>query len=336
MAGDARRRRRTRRAGADDDGGCGGRRGDGGVRGAHDIHSSARRRPGTPRRWPFVSRHLRQWAVPNAPAAGQALAVLQLHRAPRRAGARRRDRPRPRPAPLERLPPAGGAAPTRASCATCPRSAATAWASPPSSWARPTPARSRCSGSPGRCSPGWSTRPTHNAHLAVLHGRDVLYVVEERAAGRPPLVTDVGVRLPAPPDRQRPGDARRPAAGAGPGAVPVPCRLRAAPRQRARRRCPPCARSSRGYDATATPTRTARSPPASRRWRRPCSTTPATRSPAVAVTYPVHEVTEADRGPLATRVAAAAHELSRRIRGRDPRRAGADPGAARAGSTARA
>jgi DNA-binding IclR family transcriptional regulator len=35
------------------------------------------------------------------------------------------------------------------------------------------------------------------AHLAVLHGRDVLYVVEERALGRPPLVTDVGVRLPA-------------------------------------------------------------------------------------------------------------------------------------------
>jgi DNA-binding IclR family transcriptional regulator len=38
---------------------------------------------------------------------------------------------------------------------------------------------------------------THNAHLAVLHGRDVLYVIEERAAGRPALVTDVGVRLPA-------------------------------------------------------------------------------------------------------------------------------------------
>jgi DNA-binding IclR family transcriptional regulator len=35
------------------------------------------------------------------------------------------------------------------------------------------------------------------AHLAVPHGRDVLYVVEERAPGRPPLVTDVGVRLPA-------------------------------------------------------------------------------------------------------------------------------------------
>ncbi|WP_010146205.1 IclR family transcriptional regulator [Serinicoccus profundi] len=37
----------------------------------------------------------------------------------------------------------------------------------------------------------------HNAHLAVLHGPDVLYVVEERVAGRPSLVTDVGVRLPA-------------------------------------------------------------------------------------------------------------------------------------------
>lgn len=36
-----------------------------------------------------------------------------------------------------------------------------------------------------------------NAHLAVLHGRDVLYLVEERARRRPALVTDVGVRLPS-------------------------------------------------------------------------------------------------------------------------------------------
>lgn len=40
-------------------------------------------------------------------------------------------------------------------------------------------------------------RTGHNAHLAVLHGREVIYVLEERAHGRPPLVTDVGVRLPA-------------------------------------------------------------------------------------------------------------------------------------------
>lgn len=36
-----------------------------------------------------------------------------------------------------------------------------------------------------------------SAHLAVLHGADVLYIVEERAKGRPSLVTDVGVRLPS-------------------------------------------------------------------------------------------------------------------------------------------
>ncbi|MFM6968558.1 MAG: IclR family transcriptional regulator [Microbacteriaceae bacterium] len=36
-----------------------------------------------------------------------------------------------------------------------------------------------------------------NGHLAVLNGRDVVYMVEERAPGRSSLVTDVGVRLPA-------------------------------------------------------------------------------------------------------------------------------------------
>ena len=36
-----------------------------------------------------------------------------------------------------------------------------------------------------------------SAHLAMLHGADVLYIVEERAKGRPTLVTDVGVRLPS-------------------------------------------------------------------------------------------------------------------------------------------
>jgi DNA-binding IclR family transcriptional regulator len=40
-------------------------------------------------------------------------------------------------------------------------------------------------------------RTGQSAHLALPHGRDVLYVLEERAPGRPPLVTDVGVRLPA-------------------------------------------------------------------------------------------------------------------------------------------
>ena len=50
---------------------------------------------------------------------------------------------------------------------------------------------------PDRAHPARRRRPPTTRHLAVLHGRDVLYVIEERAAGRPGLVTDVGVRLPA-------------------------------------------------------------------------------------------------------------------------------------------
>lgn len=40
-------------------------------------------------------------------------------------------------------------------------------------------------------------RVGESAHLAVLHGRDVLYLIEDRAPRRPTLVTDVGVRLPS-------------------------------------------------------------------------------------------------------------------------------------------
>ena len=36
-----------------------------------------------------------------------------------------------------------------------------------------------------------------SGHLAVPHGRDVLYIIEERAKGAPALITDVNVRLPA-------------------------------------------------------------------------------------------------------------------------------------------
>lgn len=37
----------------------------------------------------------------------------------------------------------------------------------------------------------------HSGHLAVLHGTDVIYLVEERTHRGPRLVSDVGVRLPA-------------------------------------------------------------------------------------------------------------------------------------------
>jgi len=44
---------------------------------------------------------------------------------------------------------------------------------------------------------GLADRLGESAHLAVMTGRDVLYIVEERALRRPALITDVGVRLPA-------------------------------------------------------------------------------------------------------------------------------------------
>ena len=44
---------------------------------------------------------------------------------------------------------------------------------------------------------GLADRIGESAHLAVMSGRDVLYIVEERAARRPALITEVGVRLPA-------------------------------------------------------------------------------------------------------------------------------------------
>lgn len=40
-------------------------------------------------------------------------------------------------------------------------------------------------------------RCRNSTHFSVLLGRDVIYLIEERAPGRPLLITDVGVRLPA-------------------------------------------------------------------------------------------------------------------------------------------
>ncbi|ALE06468.1 IclR family transcriptional regulator [Arthrobacter sp. ERGS1:01] len=40
-------------------------------------------------------------------------------------------------------------------------------------------------------------RTKRTAHLAVMHGREVIYVIEEQAKRQSELVTDAGVRLPA-------------------------------------------------------------------------------------------------------------------------------------------
>ena len=71
-----------------------------------------------------------------------------------------------------------------------------------------------------------------SAHFAVLHGRDVLYVVEERAPGRPSLVTDVGVRLPAHLTASGRAILAGLPRGTGPGALPRRLGLRRTERDR--------------------------------------------------------------------------------------------------------
>ena len=83
------------------------------------------------------------------------------------------------------------------SSCTCPRSGATGSASPRSSCRAGSAGSSRSRASAAPSSRRSSTGSARAGHLAVLHGRDVLYLVEERAPRRPSLVTDVGVRLPA-------------------------------------------------------------------------------------------------------------------------------------------
>ena len=155
----------------------------------------------------------------------------------------------------------------------------------------------------------------HNAHLAVLHGRDVLYVIEERAPGRPPLVTDVGVRLPSqltasglamlaslPPQQVRALFPSRDAfvrryAGRGPTSLPG---LRAV-LSRVRRD---------GFaleEGTVTPDFASVAAPVLDHVGHPVA--------GIAVTYPAGEVTLDQRRALAGEVIRTASELTRRIGG---------------------
>lgn len=162
-------------------------------------------------------------------------------------------------------------------------------------------------------------RTTHNAHLAVLHGRDVLYLVEARAPGRPTLVSDVGVRLPAPltasglallsatPPAQVRALFPDPAAfvqrhGTGPAG---PSALRTALTDVRRR----------GYaleDGTVTPGLGSVAVAAHDHAGMPVA--------ALSVTYPTargpRDEQPPDRAALAAEVAAAAAELTTRVRGR--------------------
>lgn len=156
---------------------------------------------------------------------------------------------------------------------------------------------------------------SHNAHLAVLHGRDVLYLLEERAPGRPPLVTDVGVRLPAQltasglamlaalpaaqvralfPSR----DAFVQRNGVGPESLSALRQTLVAVRQ-----------SGNAYeDGSVTPAFASVA----------CAVLDHGGHPVagIAVTFPASDVGPGERSSIATHVSRTARELSRRISGR--------------------
>jgi DNA-binding IclR family transcriptional regulator len=155
----------------------------------------------------------------------------------------------------------------------------------------------------------------HNAHLAVLHGRDVLYVIEERAPGRPPLVTDVGVRLPSqltasglamlaslPPQQVRAlfpsRDAFVQRHGVGPTTLPALRALLSRVRQD-------------GFaleDGTVTPEFASVAAPVRDHSGHPVA--------GIAVTYPSAEVTAGQRQVIVEQVIRTATDLTRRLRGR--------------------
>ena len=160
-----------------------------------------------------------------------------------------------------------------------------------------------------------------SAHLAVLHGREVLYVVEQRAPGRPPLVTDVGVRLPA----QLTASGRAMLADLPPAHVKAlfpdaaafvdrhgvgPQKLSELRRLLDQVRRTGCA----SEDGEVTPGFASVAAAAHDRAGRPVA--------GVAVTFPAGEVEPAGRDELARRAARAAAELTRRINGTPPERLG--------------
>jgi DNA-binding IclR family transcriptional regulator len=157
----------------------------------------------------------------------------------------------------------------------------------------------------------------HWAHLAVLHGREVLYVVEERAPGRPRLVTDVGVRLPA----QLTASGRAVLAGLSaaqlralfPDDAAFVQRNGVGPRSPAELRRVLARVRAAGYageDGEVTPGLASVAAAVHDHTGRPVA--------GAAVTFPTAEVDEPARRQLARRVAAAAGELTRRIGGLAP------------------
>lgn len=156
-----------------------------------------------------------------------------------------------------------------------------------------------------------------SAHLAVLHGREVLYVVEERAPGRPRLVTDVGVRLPA----QLTASGRAVLAGLSaaqlralfPDAGAFVERNGIGPRTPAQLRRVLAGVRAAGHateDGEVTPGLASVAAAVHDHTGHPVA--------GAAITFPSVEVDDAARRQLARRITAAAGELTRRIGGLAP------------------
>lgn len=159
-----------------------------------------------------------------------------------------------------------------------------------------------------------------SAHLAVLHGRDVIYIVEERAQRRPSLVTDVGVRLPShltasgraqlstlPRAQLRalfPNAAAFAERGGGPGDPRGPQRYSELKSILERVRQDGFAHEdgevTQGLASVAVAVRDHVGWPAA----------------GIAVTFPKENIAKADWPALATQISRTAAELSRRLRGR--------------------
>jgi DNA-binding IclR family transcriptional regulator len=149
----------------------------------------------------------------------------------------------------------------------------------------------------------------------VLHGRDVLYVIEERAPGRPPLITDVGVRLPSqltasglamlaslPPQQVRVLFPSRDAFVQRHGVGPTTLSGLRAVLSRVRRD---------GFAlevGTVTPDFASVAAPVLDHSGHPVA--------GIAVTYPAAEVAEDQRQAIVEQVIRAATDLTRRVRGR--------------------
>jgi len=154
----------------------------------------------------------------------------------------------------------------------------------------------------------------HSSHLAVMHGREVLYVIEERAPGRAPLVTDVGVRLPAQLTASgRAMLAALPAAGVRalfPGAGAFVLRTDRGPRTLRDLRALLAEVKRRGYateDGDVTPGLKSVAAAVLDHTGHP--------EAGVAVTFPGDEADDASTARFARLVIEAAAEISRRISG---------------------